>query len=80
MGEIKKTSEVTVARARDRLLTVSEVAGILGVSKQWVYDHTDRCEPRLSCVRLGSAVRFRATDIDAFIQQQLNAPRRRRRR
>jgi len=75
--EIAKLSEVRTKQVSDRLLTVSEVAEILQVSKQWVYDHSGRREPRLLCVRLGSVVRFRRIDIDAFIEQHLNAPRHR---
>jgi excisionase family DNA binding protein len=64
----------------DRLLTVGEVAGLLSVSDQWVYDHVDRCEPRIPCVHLGSSKRFRRSDVDQFIEQQIAAPPFRRRR
>ena len=64
---------------REFMLTVSDVAKRLGMSKQWVRDHIDRREPKIDVVRWGAAVRFRPSDIDRFILQHLNAPRRRRR-
>lgn len=64
----------------DPLLTVEQVAARLSVSEQFVRDHATRCEPRIPTVRLGSLLRFRTSDIDAFIEQQLQAPPFRRRR
>lgn len=43
----------------ENLLTVSQVARRLGMSKQWVRDHVDRRQPKIDVVRWGSAVRFR---------------------
>lgn len=68
-----------VAGTRDALLTVSEVAKRLGMSEQWVRDHIDKREPKITVVRWGAAVRFRPSDIERFIIENLNAPRRRRR-
>ena len=68
------------ARGHEDLLTVSQVAQRLGMSKQWVRDHIDRRHPRIDVVRWGSAVRFRPSDVDRFIIQHVNAPRLRRRR
>ena len=68
------------ARGHESLLTVSQVARRLGMSKQWVRDHIDRRHPRIDVVRWGSAVRFRPSDVDRFIIQHVNAPRLRRRR
>lgn len=56
------------------LLTVEQVAERLAVSPQFVRDHVGRCEPKIPCVRLGSLLRFRDADIDAFIEAQLQAP------
>jgi len=63
---------------RENLLTVTQVAKRLGMSQQWVRDHIERRHPRISCVRLGSSIRFRPSDIDQFIDQQAIAPARRR--
>jgi excisionase family DNA binding protein len=52
-----------------RLLTVSDVARWLGVSKGWVYDHVTRKEPRLPCIRMGEITRFRRADIENFIEK-----------
>lgn len=65
---------------REDLLNVKQVCQRLNMSPQWVYNHLDRCEPRLPFVRFGSAVKFKPTAIDRFILQQENAPRRRKRR
>jgi excisionase family DNA binding protein len=53
----------------ERLLTISDVAEWLGVSKGWVYDHVTRKQPRLPCIRLGGLTRFRAGDIEKFIRE-----------
>jgi excisionase family DNA binding protein len=53
----------------ERLLTISDVAEWLGVSKGWVYDHTTRKQPRLPAIRFGEVTRFRRQDIEQFIQQ-----------
>jgi excisionase family DNA binding protein len=53
----------------EKLLTAGQVAEILNVSMAWVYDHADRKRPTLPSVRLGKAVRFRAGDIEKFIEE-----------
>jgi len=52
-------------------LTVEEVARILHVSPGWVYDHVDRKRPLIQSVRLGKAVRFRAQDVQKFIEAMM---------
>lgn len=49
------------------LLTVDQVATILGVSPAWVRDHATRKQPRLKCVKVGKLLRFRMEDVRAFI-------------
>jgi excisionase family DNA binding protein len=56
----------------ERLLTISDMAAWLGVSKGWVYDHTTRKRPFLPCVRLGEMTRFRRDDIQKFIEEHTN--------
>jgi excisionase family DNA binding protein len=58
-----------------RLLTIGDVAQWLGVSKGWVYDHVTRKQPRLPCIRLGEMTRFRAEDIEKFIQEHTSGSR-----
>ena len=56
------------------LMTLDQVAALLGVSKAWVRDHATRREPRLSVVRLGgkrAVLRFRPDDVEAFINSNL---------
>jgi excisionase family DNA binding protein len=59
----------------ERLLTIADVAAWLGVSKGWVYDHVTRKQPRLPCIRLGEMTRFRAADIEKFIQEHASGSR-----
>jgi len=56
------------------LLSLEDVAQMLGVSKAWVRDHATRRSPRIPVVRLGgrrAVLRFRALDIENFINAHL---------
>lgn len=66
----------------DPLLTVEDVGHRLNVSKDWVWDHCWRKTPRLPVIRMGDgALRFRASAIEAFIneRERVSAQRTRRR-
>lgn len=59
------------------ILTVEEVAALLRVSKWHVYELAqqrtksgDLREHPLPCIRLGKAVRFRRSDLEAWIDQR----------
>lgn len=52
------------------LATAVQVAKRLGVSERWVRDHATRRSPKLPVVKLGSLLRFRHEDVDAFIARQ----------
>ena len=54
----------------EELLDAAAVAKILGVSLQWIKDHTTRIEPIIPHIRLGRKIRFRSADIKRFIQIQ----------
>jgi excisionase family DNA binding protein len=54
----------------EQLLTSREVASWLGVSDRWVRDHATRRKPRIASVSLGSLMRFRPEDVEAFIMAQ----------
>ncbi len=51
----------------ERLLTAREVAARLGVSERWLRDHATRRNPRIPAIKLGPLVRFRWTDVQAFV-------------
>jgi len=54
----------------DFLMTPVEVAKRLRVSVAWVRDHCSRMHPRLPVVRVGDLLRFRARDIDRWLDDQ----------
>jgi excisionase family DNA binding protein len=54
----------------EALLTIDDVAKLLGVSREWVRDHATRRNPRLPVVRLGgkrALLRFRPADVEDFV-------------
>jgi excisionase family DNA binding protein len=54
----------------DVLLTTSEVAEMLRVSRGWVTQHANGTRrPMLPSVRLGRAVRFNRADVLSFIRR-----------
>src|SRR5579875_2573766 len=62
------------------LLTAEDVARRLNVSTDWVWDHSSRKKPLLPVIRMGDgALRYRASGIEAFIdeRERLGALRRR---
>ena len=57
-----------------KLLSLDDVATMLGVSKAWVRDHATRRNPRIPVVRLGAKraiLRFRPEDLVGFIERHL---------
>lgn len=67
---------------KDPLLSVEDVAGRLNVSRDWVWDHSSRKAPFLPVIRVSEGIlRYRASEIEAFIseRERLSALRRRRR-
>ena len=62
------------------LLTAEDVAKRLNVSTDWVWDHSSRMKPLLPVIRMGDgALRYRASGIEAFIdeRERMSAMRRR---
>lgn len=54
----------------ETLMTVDQVAQMLQVSKGWVHDHANgRRRPILRRVKLGKSVRFRPSDVTAFVDE-----------
>jgi len=53
------------------LLTAEDVARRLNVSTYWVWDHSSRKKPLLPVIRMGDgALRYRASGIEAFIDER----------
>ena len=69
--DTQSTLRPTAVDQAERLLTITEVAVWLGVSKAWVYDHATRKKPFLPCVRFGELTRFRRGEIERFIQKHV---------
>ena len=64
-------NEATREEERDdsHLLTVQDVAELLQVRVSWVYKHASPQSPNpLPCMKLGKYLRFRSTDIMAFLR------------
>ena len=54
----------------NKLMRGDDVAIKLGVSKSFVYQMIR--DGDIPCIRLGRAVRVRETDVDAYIEQNIN--------
>ncbi len=64
-------STVVTLQPSERLLSPQEVADRLGVSERWVRDHATRRSPRIRAVKLGPLLRFRWSDVEDFLSDQL---------
>ena len=65
----------------DQLLTAEEVAQQLRVSKDWVWDNSSRRLPYLPVIRMSDgALRYRASQIEAFLMERAQASHLRRKR
>ncbi len=62
---------VVSLRPNEHLLTPQAVADRLGVSERWVRDHATRRNPRIRAVKLGPLLRFRWSDVEDFLSDQL---------
>ena len=62
-------SHSIAASGNDRLMNARQVAAKLGVSERWVRDHTTRRSPRIRGLKLGSLVRYRWADVEAFLAE-----------
>ena len=69
------------SQERDPLLTAEDVAQRLNVTKDWVWDHSSRKAPYLPVIRMGDGtLRYRASRIEEFIDQQERLTQIRRKR
>lgn len=63
------TSTATLSIVPDRLFTVAEVALRFGVNENWVHSHASgKRMPVLPSLKVGKYRRFRAADIEQFLQ------------
>jgi predicted DNA-binding transcriptional regulator AlpA len=63
-----QASEIDHRTGHEKLLGAKEVAHWLGVSRAWVFEHSNgRRRPVLPSVKLGKSVRYRPVDVGAFI-------------
>jgi predicted DNA-binding transcriptional regulator AlpA len=88
-GEIDSTTEALAMalmegvsdQAMEQLLTADEVAVRLKVSRDWVWDHSSRRLPYLPVIRMSDgALRYRASQIAAFLEEREQAGQMRRKR
>jgi len=69
------------AQQADQLLTAEDVAERLKVSKDWVWDHFSRRLPNLPVIRMSDGVlRYRASQIEEFLNERERASNLRRKR
>ena len=54
----------------EQLLDVAAASEILGVPRSWVYAAVEQDPPRVPFYRVGRYVRFRASELEAWIQAQ----------
>ena len=68
-------------QALEQLLTADEVAERLRVSRDWVWDHSSRRLPYLPVIRMSDgALRYRSSEIEAFLRERAEAAQLRRKR
>jgi predicted DNA-binding transcriptional regulator AlpA len=62
-------SQSVAMSGSDRLMNARQVAAKLGVSERWVRDHTTRRSPRIRGLKMGSLIRYRLADVEAFLAE-----------
>ncbi len=53
----------------EKALRTKEVAELLNVSRAWVREHITKARPLLPHIRMGRVVRFRESEIEAFLEK-----------
>jgi excisionase family DNA binding protein len=69
--DVRPAFRIVSLRPNEHLLTPQDVADRLGVSERWVRDHATRRNPRIRAVKLGPLLRFRWSDVEDFLSNQL---------
>ena len=67
--EATARSQLAAVPENDRLMNARQVAEKLGVSERWVRDHTTRRSPRIRGLKMGSLMRYRLADVEAFLAE-----------
>jgi predicted DNA-binding transcriptional regulator AlpA len=67
--ESSARSQSVAMPGNDRLMNARQVAAKLGVSERWVRDHTTRRSPRIRGLKMGSLMRYRLADVEAFLAE-----------
>jgi len=62
------------AESLEKLLTVTELAEIIGMSPGWIYQHcTGKRQPCIPSVQIGRSRRFRLATVLAWIEKMEQA-------
>ena len=69
---VAKPSQDRQSMGEARLLSVREVAQLLGMSTRWVHERTRRRE--IPCYRFGSVLRFHPTEVQEWLIQWRETP------
>jgi predicted DNA-binding transcriptional regulator AlpA len=78
---MEQVQTIELQQYLDPLLSVEDVVIRLNVSKDWVWDHSSRKLPYLPVIRMSDGVlRYRASEIEEFINERQRASDLRRKR
>lgn len=69
---VTRMEEKTLRPATNDLLTIEELADLLGVKVSWLYAQTSA--KRIPFLKLGGRLRFRRADVERWIEGQVVHP------
>jgi excisionase family DNA binding protein len=69
---VAKSSRDTQSTGEVRLLSVRDIAQLLGMSTRWVHERTRRRE--IPCYRFGSVLRFHPVEVQEWLIQWREMP------
>ena len=69
---LRKHSRVRCWQAMDDLLTIEQLAELLGVKVSWIYAQTSA--KKIPFLKLGGRLRFRRSDVERWIEGQVVWP------
>lgn len=56
-----------------KLVSVDEMAGILGVTRWWLYDRTSKGQEAIPHYKIGKYLRFDVGEVMQFFEQKRNS-------